>query len=179
LLPVRVEWHRQRLCTDHYVRVNRPALRSAPHALSDAVNLLSAQRIESGLIKATNRGAENMDTFHATVAGLPVREVETFRTDPLTQRWEGNFRVPRLPSAAMCSRSLLANGCSPEWDSADFDRKPACAADTPENSLRKLLKRKPAPSRCLRGRLRCLAKFCFLPMPTTSISAGPEPQSSG
>ena len=63
-------------------------------ALSDAVNLLSPQRIESGLIKATIEEAENMDSFHATVDALPVREIETFRTDPLTQRWEVNFRVP-------------------------------------------------------------------------------------
>jgi ubiquinone/menaquinone biosynthesis C-methylase UbiE len=98
LLPVRLEHFGQRLCADGYVRVIPPGP-AVPRltALSDAINLLSPQVIESGLIKATMEEVDNIESFHATVDSLPVREVETFRTDPLAERWEVNFRVPDLP----------------------------------------------------------------------------------
>ena len=50
--------------------------------------------LESGLIKATIEEVDSIDSFRATVDGLPVEGVETFRTDPLAERWEVNFRVP-------------------------------------------------------------------------------------
>ncbi|HVW84079.1 MAG TPA: hypothetical protein VHB50_05345, partial [Bryobacteraceae bacterium] len=95
LVPVRVEWNGQRLCADHFVRVI-PAGPAVPRltALSDAVNLLSPQRIESRLIKATIEEVDSIESFHAGVDGLPVRHIETFRTDPLAERWEVNFRLP-------------------------------------------------------------------------------------
>jgi hypothetical protein len=62
--------------------------------LSDAVNLLSPQTIESRLIKATIEEVDNIQSFAAAVDGVAVTAVETFRTDPLTERWEVNFRVP-------------------------------------------------------------------------------------
>jgi ubiquinone/menaquinone biosynthesis C-methylase UbiE len=144
LLPVRVEWYGQRLCPDHYIRVIPPGP-AVPRltALSDAVNLLSAQRIESGLIKATIEEAENMDSFHATVDSLPVHQVETFRTDPLTQRWEVNFRVPNLPSGghvlevSLGKRMLARMGIL-----LTLIVSLLCAADTPEAQLRKALETK-------------------------------------
>jgi ubiquinone/menaquinone biosynthesis C-methylase UbiE len=95
LLPVRVEWHGRRLCPDRYMRVIPPGP-SVPRltALSDAVNLLSPQRIESGLIKVTIEEVDSIESFRAEVDGIAVRETDTFRTDPLTERWEVNFRVP-------------------------------------------------------------------------------------
>ncbi|MGD1070415.1 MAG: methyltransferase domain-containing protein [Bryobacteraceae bacterium] len=96
LLPVRVEWQGQRLCPDRYVRVILPGP-AVPRltALSDAVNLLSAQHIGSGLIKATIEEVDDIKSFDARVDGIPAKEIETFRTDPLAERWEVNFRVPR------------------------------------------------------------------------------------
>jgi ubiquinone/menaquinone biosynthesis C-methylase UbiE len=144
MLPVRVEWHGQRLCPDRYVRVIRPGP-AVPRltALSDAVNLLSPQRIESGLIKATIEEADNMDSFHATVDALPVCEIETFRTDPLTQRWEVNFRVPKLPAGghvlevSLGKRLLARMGILLTLAVASL-----LAADTPEMQLRKALEAK-------------------------------------
>jgi len=95
LVPVRVEWQGQRLCPDAIIRVI-PAGPGVPRlvSISDGVNLLSTQRIESGTLKATIEEVESIGSFAATVDGFPVREVETFRTDPLASRYEVNFRLP-------------------------------------------------------------------------------------
>jgi ubiquinone/menaquinone biosynthesis C-methylase UbiE len=97
LLPVRLELFGQRLCPDAFVRVIPPGP-AVPRltALSDAINLLSPQLIESNLIKVTMEEVDDIGTFHATVDSMPVHNVETFRTDPLAERWEVNFRVPDL-----------------------------------------------------------------------------------
>ncbi|HEX4275312.1 MAG TPA: class I SAM-dependent methyltransferase [Bryobacteraceae bacterium] len=96
LVPVRVDWRGDRLCPDAIIRII-PAGPSVPRlvALSDGVNLLSAQRIESGTMKATIDEVEHIDMFTATVDGVPVRGIETFRTDPLASRYEVNFHLPR------------------------------------------------------------------------------------
>ena len=96
LVPVRVEWHGQRLCPDAIIRVI-PAGPAVPRlvSVSDGVNLLSPQRIESGTIKATIEEVESIGSFAATVDSFPVRDVEAFRTDPLASRYEVNFRLPR------------------------------------------------------------------------------------
>jgi SAM-dependent methyltransferase len=100
LVPVRVEWQGQPLCPDAIIRVI-PAGPRVPRlvSVSDGVNLLSTQRIESGGMKATIEEAESASNFAATVDGFPVRNVETFRTDPLASRYEVNFALPRGLSA--------------------------------------------------------------------------------
>jgi hypothetical protein len=100
LARVHVEWHGIRLCEDRFAHVMPPGP-AVPRltALSDAVNLMSPQRIESGLIKATIEEVDGIETFAATVDGVAATEVETFRTDPLTERWEVNFRVPEQMQA--------------------------------------------------------------------------------
>jgi SAM-dependent methyltransferase len=100
LVPVRVEWHGQRLCPDAVIRVI-PAGPAVPRlvSVSDGVNLLSTQRIESGTVKATIEEVESIGNFAATVDGVPVRKVETFRTDPLASRYEVNFQLPNESTA--------------------------------------------------------------------------------
>jgi hypothetical protein len=95
LVPVRVEFQGEKLCPDGTIRVI-PAGPAVPRlvSVSDGVNLLSTQRIESGILKATIEEVESMGNFAATVDGFPVREVETFRTDPLASLYEVNFRLP-------------------------------------------------------------------------------------
>jgi ubiquinone/menaquinone biosynthesis C-methylase UbiE len=96
LVPVQVNWRGRRLCPDATLRII-PAGPAVPRlvALSDGVNLLSTQRIESGTMKATIDEVERIGAFHATIDGIPVRNVETFRTDPLASRYEVNFHFPR------------------------------------------------------------------------------------
>jgi SAM-dependent methyltransferase len=95
LVPVRVEWNGERICADRFAHVI-PAGPGVPRltAMSDAVNLLSPQTIESRLIKATIEEVDNIEGFGAVVDGVAAAHVETFRTDPLTERWEVNFRLP-------------------------------------------------------------------------------------
>lgn len=95
LVPVSVEWHGQRLCPDAIIRII-PAGPAVPRlvSVSDGVNLLSTQRIASGTMKATIEEVQSIENFSATVDGFPVREIETFRTDPLASRYEVNFRLP-------------------------------------------------------------------------------------
>ena len=95
LVPVTVKWRSQQLCPEATIRVI-PAGPSVPRlvALSDGVNLLSPQRIESGTLKATIEEVTSIDSFRATISGIPVCNVETFRTDPLCSRYEVNFELP-------------------------------------------------------------------------------------
>ncbi len=99
LVPVRVEWRGRRLCPDAVVRVIPPGP-AVPRlvSVSDGVNLMSAQRIESGSVKVV---IEEVDLrtrfdaeFQAILDGTPITDAETFRTDPLASRYEANFRVP-------------------------------------------------------------------------------------
>ncbi len=95
LVPVRLEWHGARLCPDAFVRVVPPGMR-VPRlmSVSDGVNRLSPQRVESGSVKAVVEDVERIDDFAAAVDGVPVVDVETFRTDPRASRYEVNFRLP-------------------------------------------------------------------------------------
>jgi hypothetical protein len=95
LVPVLIKWRGQQLCPEGTIRVI-PAGPSVPRlvSVSDGVNLLSPQRIDSGTIKVTLEEAEAVHTFRATVDGIPVSDLGTFRTDPLCARYEVNFRLP-------------------------------------------------------------------------------------
>src|ERR1700712_5612792 len=63
-------------------------------ALTDGVNLLSPQRIESGLMKAGIDEVDDIASFSADVDGTQVTDIDTFRTDPRAERWEVNFQLP-------------------------------------------------------------------------------------
>ncbi|MDE3198878.1 MAG: methyltransferase domain-containing protein [Acidobacteriota bacterium] len=95
MVPVRAEWQGRPLCAGRYMRVIA-AGPSVPRltALSDGVNLLSSQHIESGLMKATIEEVDAIETFRAEIDGVPASDIETFRTDPLCERWEVNFAIP-------------------------------------------------------------------------------------
>jgi ubiquinone/menaquinone biosynthesis C-methylase UbiE len=95
LIPVRLEWHGERLCPDAIVRVI-PTGPAVPRlvSVSDGVNLISAQRIESRLMKAVLEEVESIDDFAANVDGLPLTVLETLKTDPQAARYEVNFGLP-------------------------------------------------------------------------------------
>jgi 2-polyprenyl-3-methyl-5-hydroxy-6-metoxy-1,4-benzoquinol methylase len=96
LVPVRVRYNGQPLCPGATIRVI-PAGPSVPRLVSitDGINLMSSQHIGSGTMKATIEEVESVANFAATVDGVPVRDVESFRTDPLASRYEVNFHLPR------------------------------------------------------------------------------------
>jgi hypothetical protein len=99
LVPVRVEWRSRRLCPDAIVRVipAGPAVARLV-SVSDGVNLMSTQRIESGSVKVVIEEVDSRVNFEAEFEaifdGSPVTDAETFRTDPLASRYEANFQVP-------------------------------------------------------------------------------------
>jgi SAM-dependent methyltransferase len=95
LVPVRVELHGERLCPDVIMRVIPPAP-AVPRlvSVSDGVNLLSTQRIESRLMKAILDEVESIADFAATVDGLPAPILEILKTDPQVPRYEVNFGLP-------------------------------------------------------------------------------------
>ncbi len=95
LLPIRLEHNGEQLAEEKFVRVIPPGP-AVPRltALTDAINLMSTTRIESGLIKASIEEVDAIERFTATVDGVPVHKIETFRADPLTERWEVNFQIP-------------------------------------------------------------------------------------
>jgi SAM-dependent methyltransferase len=95
LIPLTLEYRGRRLAEPAYLRVIPPGP-PVPRlsALTDAINLMSPTRIDSGLMKASIEEVDDIRGFAATVGGVPVTEVETFRADPLTERWEVNFHIP-------------------------------------------------------------------------------------
>lgn len=95
LVPVRLEFNGRLVCPESYVRVIPPGP-SVPRltALSDAVNLMSPQRVECGLMKLSIEEVVSIESFRAAVDGILSTHVETFRADPLTERWEINFALP-------------------------------------------------------------------------------------
>jgi SAM-dependent methyltransferase len=95
LVPLSLEYQGRALAEPMHLRVIPPGP-AVPrlNALSDAINLMSATRIDSGLVKASIEEVDDIRGFAATVGGVAVTETETFRADPLTERWEVNFRIP-------------------------------------------------------------------------------------
>lgn len=94
-VPLTLEYEGRALAEPMYLRVIPPGP-AVPrlNSLTDAINLMSPTRIDSGLIKASIEEVDDIRGFAATVGGAAVTEVETFRADPLTERWEVNFRIP-------------------------------------------------------------------------------------
>lgn len=95
LEPVELLWLGRSLCP--------PAtLRLVPHgppvprivSVTDGVNLLSGNRIVSGIVKATLEEIERPDQLEIRLGGRVPEGVETFCTDPRVPKYEINFPVP-------------------------------------------------------------------------------------
>ena len=95
LAPVSLEWFGRELCPPAILRVI-PAGPQVPHivAVTDGVNLLSTQRIETGTVKVAMEDVARPDEFSAWIDAEPVEGLDLFCTDPLPRRYEFNFRIP-------------------------------------------------------------------------------------
>lgn len=100
LVPVRVEWNGRRICPDSTLRVIPPGP-AVPRlvAVSDGVNLMSAQRVDCGSMKAIVEEVQAIETFAALIDGVAVADVEWFCADPLADRYEINFQLPETCGA--------------------------------------------------------------------------------
>lgn len=81
-----------------------PAMVPRLIALSDGVNLVGGNRVETRSVKLTLEEVTQPEEFAATIGGIPVEDLEFFCTDPLPPRFEVNFRIPR--EVGMGSQSL-------------------------------------------------------------------------
>ena len=95
VVPVEVKWLGQPVCPAARVRII-PAGPSVARitTVTDGVNLLLDHRTTSGSVKVTLVEVVGAEGFHATVDGRDVREIDCFCADPITRRYEFNFRLP-------------------------------------------------------------------------------------
>lgn len=95
LLPVEIFWLENPLCPPATLRVIPPGPQ-VPRVLSvcDGINLLAGIRIETRTVKINLEEVLRPDEFSALIDGQPVVDVEIFCTDPRSQRFEVNFRIP-------------------------------------------------------------------------------------
>jgi SAM-dependent methyltransferase len=96
LVPIEILWLGRPVCSAGWVRTipRGPAVPRVT-AFSDGINLLSASRIVTGIVKVTIEDVTHADEFRATVDGLDVLNTDAFCVDPSYQRYEFNFHLPR------------------------------------------------------------------------------------
>ena len=95
MVPVEIVWLGQPVAEPAWVRI-MPAGPSVPRisTIADGINLLSGTRIVTGSVKVTMHEVADAAQFRATIDGLDVLEIESFCADPISQRYEFNFRLP-------------------------------------------------------------------------------------
>lgn len=95
MVPVEITWLGQPICMPGWVRIMPPGP-SVPRmsTITDGINLLSGTRIVTGSVKVTMLEVTHPEQFHATVDGNDVLDTESFCADPVSQRYEFNFRLP-------------------------------------------------------------------------------------
>jgi SAM-dependent methyltransferase len=95
LVPVEVRWLGRPVCAPGWMRIV-PAGPLVPRisSITDGINLLSGPRIVTGCVKVTMLDVTNAAGFHATVDGKDALDIDAFCADPVTGRYEFNFRVP-------------------------------------------------------------------------------------
>jgi hypothetical protein len=95
MVPVEVHWLGQPVCEPAWVRI-MPAGPSVPRisTVTDGINLLSGTRIVTRSVKVTMLEVSDPAPFRATVDGADVLDIDSFCADPVTQRYEFNFRLP-------------------------------------------------------------------------------------
>jgi SAM-dependent methyltransferase len=95
VVPVELAWLGKPIAAPAWVRIIPPGPAVARlESVTDGVNLLLHQRTESGSLKVTMMEVPHAEQFLATVDGKPVRETDSFCTDPILRRFEFNFRMP-------------------------------------------------------------------------------------
>jgi hypothetical protein len=62
--------------------------------ITDGVNLLSGPRIVTRSVKVNMLEVARPEEFRATVDGFDVLDIDSFCADPISQRYEFNFRLP-------------------------------------------------------------------------------------
>ncbi len=100
LVPVALTWNGEPLCAPATMRV----IAAGPVvprvvSLTDGVNLTSDRRIEKGVVKLLLEEIVNPEQVHITISGLPVRAIQIFCTDPVSQAYDCSFLLPEAVGA--------------------------------------------------------------------------------
>ena len=95
LVPIELTWQGRPVCAPGWMRIV-PAGPSVPRisALTDGVNLLSDNRISSGILKVTMHEVTQAAKFRIALDGRAIEVSDTFCVDPVAQRWEFNVDLP-------------------------------------------------------------------------------------
>src|SRR5215471_12198390 len=95
MIPVELLWLGQPVCEPAWVRII-PAGPTVPRitTVTDGINLLSGTRIVTRSVKVTMLEVSDPSQFRATVDGYGALDIDSFCADPITQRYEFNFRLP-------------------------------------------------------------------------------------
>jgi SAM-dependent methyltransferase len=102
MVPVEMAWIGQPLCEPAWVRIIPPGP-SVPRitTITDGINLLSGTRIVTRSVKVTMLEVADASQFQATVDAMPALDIDSFCADPITQRYEFNFRLPERVGRGM------------------------------------------------------------------------------
>ena len=111
LLPITIGSEGVAVCPAATVRVIPPGPQ-VPHLLSvtDGINMMSGNRIVSGVIKVTIEETDAPDSFQAWIGGEPVRNIDVFCADPLPPRYEINFHLPERHSPGPTHLTMQLGG---------------------------------------------------------------------
>jgi len=95
MVPVAMHWIGQPLCAPAWVRIMPPGP-SVPRiaTITDGINLCSGTRIVTRSVKVTMLEVADASQFRVSVDGMPGLEIDAFCADPLTRRYEFNFKLP-------------------------------------------------------------------------------------
>lgn len=95
LVPIRLVWLGKCITPPTTIRVIPPGP-MVPRLISihDGKELLSGTRIVSRCVKINLEEISNPQEFHATIGGMPVRDVGVSCSDPVPPRFEINFSLP-------------------------------------------------------------------------------------
>ena len=95
MVPVVLRWLGRPICEAAWVRIMPPGP-SVPRVatITDGINLCSGTRIVTRSVKVTMLEVGDASQFRATIDGYDALEIDSFCADPLTQRYEFNFKLP-------------------------------------------------------------------------------------
>jgi hypothetical protein len=95
LAPIELSWLGRPLCERGWMRIV-PAGPSVPRigSVTDGVNLLSDNRISSGILKVTMHEVTHPEQLRVAVDGHTAVVTDTFCVDPVAQRYEYNIDLP-------------------------------------------------------------------------------------
>jgi ubiquinone/menaquinone biosynthesis C-methylase UbiE len=95
MVAVEMRWIGQPLCEPAWVRIMPPGP-AVPRVstITDGINLCSGTRIVTRSVKVTMLEVADASQFRAMVDGLDALEIDSFCADPLSQRYEFNFKLP-------------------------------------------------------------------------------------